>query len=234
MNKNKGRATDRTLILEDSIIEARVGTKVTLRVNLSSASDSTIPWDGLLIPPTNPVEQSEWQLKARTVKFRLLVHGASDPATGPWEESCNRCRRQKYQRRHKCPPTAEQFAQFRVPLVDFDVPSFVALQGGSADVEFHFQCYPSHLSAGERAFKYVLLTQLSMYLLVTRVTAQLYEDKDSGSIIIRSHEICSTFALFSRPNWKVTLGRIRHLDDAGTQDGGKSTDVITFLWLYHH
>ena len=223
---NKGRT-----ILEDSIIKARTSKKFTLRVNLFSTSDNAIPWDNLLIPRTYPVEQSEWQSKARPVKFRLMVRGSSDPATGPWAESCIDCRKREYRGQYKCQPTSEQLDRFHVPLVIFDVPLFVALQDGSANVGFHFKCYPSHLSPGEKAFKYVLSTQLSVCLLVTRVTAQLYEDKDSKSIIIRSHEICNTFEISSRA--KVVV-EPRRPDDTGTQDGGTSTDVIEFFWLYHH
>ena len=135
-------------------------------MTFSSEPHDPIPWDGLLIPHTYSVKQPEGRTLRMPIKFRLLVYGASYPAKGPWGYVCDSCRTKEYRRRYKCPPSAEQFARFHVPLVDFDAPEpSIILQDGLADVEFRFRCYPSHQSPRERRFKYVLSPYLSVYLL---------------------------------------------------------------------
>ena len=179
-NKGKGRARKGTPIRYDSIITARPDTKITLRVEFSSESHDPIPWDGLVIPRTYSVKRSERRTLQQPVKFRLWVYGASSPAEEPWNV-CNKCRTNEYQRRYKSPPTPEQFAQFQVPLVDFDAPDpSIILQDGSADVDFRFRCYPNHKSHHEEKFKYVLSTYLSVCLLLpglslsyTEITSRL-------------------------------------------------------------
>ena len=164
-NKGKGRARQGAPIRHDSIITARPDTKITLRVEFSSESHDPIPWDGLVIPRTYSVKRSERRTLQQPVRFRLLVYGASSPAEEPWNV-CNKCRTNEYQRRYKSPPTPEQLAQFEVDMVDFDAPDpSIILQGGSADVDFQFRCYPNHKSRREERFKYVLSTQLSVCLL---------------------------------------------------------------------
>ena len=163
---DKGRARKGTPIRYDSIIKARPDTKITLRVELSSVSHDSIPWDGLVIPRTYSVKQSEGRTLQQPVKFRLLVYGASSPAKEPWKDVCDKCRTNEYQRRYKSPPTPEQFARFQVPLVDFDAPDpSIILHEGSADVDFRFRCYPNHQSHRAGRFKYVLPTYLSVCLL---------------------------------------------------------------------
>ena len=148
-------------------------------------------------------------------------------------------------KQYKCPPTPEQLARFHVPLLIFDAPPFVAPQGDSADIDFHFRCSPLHHSTRGHTptfFEHHALQQTcNEHRLRTpqahptwpsehaqpRVISQLYED--SGTII--SHEICGTFSLSPPASWKVTpqlVEWIRHLDDAGTLDGGTSMDVVAF------
>ena len=163
---NKGQAGKGTPIRYDSIITARPDTKITLRVEFSSESHDSIPWDGLVIPRTYSVKQSGGLTLQQPVKFRLLVYGASSPAKEPWKDVCDKCRTNEYQKRYKSPPTPERLAEFQVPLVDFDAPDpSIILQGGSADVDFRFRCYPNHKSHHEEKFRYVLSTYLSVCLL---------------------------------------------------------------------
>ena len=163
---NKGRARKGIPIRYDSTITARPSTTITLRVEVSSESHDSIPWDGLVIPRTYSVKQSEGPTLQQPVKFRLLVYGASSPTEEPWKDACDKCRTIEYQRRFDSTPTPEQFARFQVPLVDFDAPDpSIILQGGSADIDFRFRCYPNHQSHREGRFKYVLSTSLSVCLL---------------------------------------------------------------------
>ena len=156
---DKDRARRGTPIRYDSIITARPSTTITLRVEFSSESHDSIPWDGLVIPHTYSVKQSEGRTLQQPVKFRLLVYGASSPAKEPWKDVCDKCRMNEYQRRYRAQPTPEQFARFQVPLVDFDAPDpSIILQDGSADVDFRFRCYPNHQSHREGRFMYVLST----------------------------------------------------------------------------
>ena len=71
-------------------------------------------------------------------------------------------------------------------------------------------------------------------LTVTRVVAELHGDNVTPML----YEIRSTFELLSRATWKVVpplvAGGTLHSDNAGAQDGGTSTLVIAFLWLYRN
>ena len=204
---DKGRARKGSPIRYDSIITARPDTKITLRVEFSSESHASIPWDGLVIPRTYSVKQSEGRTLQQPVKFRLLVYGASSPAKEPWKDVCDKCRMNEYQRRYKSPPTPEQSTRFQVPLVDFDAPDpSIILQGGSADIDFRFRCYPNHKSDREERFKCVFSTYLSVCLLSPGLSLSYTE---------MTSRLCSTRFVVPLNSFLVRPGRWYHRSSLG-------------------
>lgn len=154
MNKKGNRKT--TPISYDSIIETRPRSEITLRVMLSSTSLNPIPWDGFVVPCETLGKQLVGPTLRSPANFRLSVYGASQPRGEPWKYACNKCKQHEYERRYKRKPSSQELDGFHVPVIGFDLrrPSIV-LQDGSADIDVHFQCYPSHNAASESKFKYV-------------------------------------------------------------------------------